>query len=197
MPSQEVPGLHQTDLIHHTAKNYRSKFHQTHCFPAVQFLTWFAVLYYSRAFSNLKPPSNTSDSVSKVRVVTERSLFAYFFNYALCPSTSVEPKKELNKNANTYPSLLLWESLTALALYKPQPYLLLFQPRGARFRNSHVRNWIQIGLPKSFSFSPLFLMFTLTKIPTSEYAIVCTSYARTWAIFPPFSGGSKWRICYF
>ena len=42
-------------------------------------------------------------------------------------------------------------ALTTLGLSKHQPYLLLFQPRGARFRYSHVRNWISIGLPKSES----------------------------------------------
>ena len=94
MPSQEVLGLHPTDLIPHTAKNYWSKFQQTHCFPrfAVQFITRFAVLF-PRFLEFETPAQYLAIGFKGTGRHRKGRFFAPLFDYAFGPSTSVDPWK--------------------------------------------------------------------------------------------------------
>ena len=92
MPSQEVLGLHPTDLIPHTTKNYWSKFQQTHCFPrfAVQFITRFAVLF-PRFLEFETPAQYLAIGFKGTGRHRKGRFFAPLFDYAFGPSTSVDP----------------------------------------------------------------------------------------------------------
>ena len=92
MPSQEVLGLHPTDLIPHTAKNHWSKFQQTHYFPrfAVQFITRFAVLF-PRFLEFETPAQYLAIGFKGTGRHRKGRFFAPLFDYAFGPSTSVDP----------------------------------------------------------------------------------------------------------
>ena len=78
MPSKEVLGLHPTDLIPTLPKITGPNSSRLIVSRDLQYSLSHDLQYYSSAFSNLKCPRNTSDSVSKVRVATGKVAFHGF-----------------------------------------------------------------------------------------------------------------------